>query len=101
MERWSIGNKWLVLGLAIALDYAMETAPSPRLILFILLYLAMDLTALLLQKTVFRNVMHGLLIVYCAVCAGYVNPEFALLLPPIAYETVRGPVRASSLRLCW
>ncbi|WP_178023169.1 histidine kinase [uncultured Paenibacillus sp.] len=90
MERWSIGNKWLVLGLAVALVYVLEPAPSPGLILFILLYLALDLTALLLQKTVYRDVVYGLLIVYCSLCAGYVNPEFALLLPPIAYERVRG-----------
>ncbi|MUG89072.1 sensor histidine kinase [Paenibacillus timonensis] len=90
MESWSLGKRWLVLGLAVALIYAVEPSPSPRLILFILLYLALDLTALLLHKTGYRDAIYGILIVYCSVCAVYVNPEFALLLPPSAYETARG-----------
>ncbi|WP_068784916.1 sensor histidine kinase [Paenibacillus phocaensis] len=90
MERWSIGNRWLVLGLAVALIYAGEASPSPWLVLFVLLYLALDLTALLLPKAAYRNAIYGGIVVYSACCAVYVNPEFVLLLPLSAYETARG-----------
>ncbi len=90
MERWSIGNKWLVLGLAIALIYAREASPSPWLILIVLLYLALDLTALLLPKLAHRNALYGAMLIYCACCAVYVSPEFVLLLPPTTYEMAKG-----------
>jgi signal transduction histidine kinase len=90
MERWSIGNKWLVLGLAIALIYIREASPSPWLILFALLYLALDLTALLLPKMAYRNALYGAMLIYCICCAVYFSPEFALLLPPTGYEMVKG-----------
>ncbi|MCM3698557.1 hypothetical protein [Paenibacillus macerans] len=49
MELWTIGNKMTVLGLVIAMAYFSVEAPSPWFVLYVLLYLALNLAALFLK----------------------------------------------------
>ncbi|MGG6309865.1 sensor histidine kinase [Paenibacillus macerans] len=94
MEPWSVGNKMIVLGLMVALAYFSAAAPSSWLVLFILVYLALNLSAMNIRKPGFRLAVHGLTVVYASLCAVYVSPEFALLLPlSICELACSGPVR--------
>ncbi|MFD1177778.1 sensor histidine kinase [Paenibacillus puldeungensis] len=81
MELWTIGNKMLVLGFIIVISYFAASQPSPWLVLYFLLYVALNLTALIFKRQHLKLATSGLVLVYVVVCSLYVQPEMILLLP--------------------
>lgn len=81
MELWTIGNKVIVLGFVVITSYFAASQPSPWLVLYFLLYVALNLTALIFKKTRMKLAINGLVMVYVMICTLYFQPDMILLLP--------------------
>lgn len=81
-----IGSKIILLLYVISAAYFSPAEPDPWLVLFFLIYLALNLILYIVNH---RRIKQGLLVsvlIYVAVCAVYAHPEFVLLLPLGIYE---------------
>lgn len=93
MEIWTIGNKMIVLGFVIITSYFAASQPSPWLVLYVLVYVALNLMALIFKSRSLKLAANGLVAMYVVICALYVQPEMLLLLPLTITELAAGDIR--------
>ncbi|QHT62542.1 sensor histidine kinase [Paenibacillus lycopersici] len=81
MELWTIGNKTILWLYVIALAYFAQPAGSRLLVLYFLLYAAMNLLLHIVKRKLAKQGLLVLILAYLVLCGGYAKPEFLLLLP--------------------
>ncbi|MBW7456096.1 histidine kinase dimerization/phosphoacceptor domain-containing protein, partial [Paenibacillus sepulcri] len=86
MELWTVGNKTILLLYVIAASYFAVSEPISWLVLYYLIYLAMNLVVHIVKDPRVKQGIIGGIILYLIGCAAYVHPYFILLLPLSAYE---------------
>lgn len=100
MELWTVGNKTIVLFFVIIASYFTATEPDLWLVLFILIYLALNLILHIMKSSAIKQVMIMLIIIYLVSCSIYIQPYFALLLPLSSYELASFYTRSNGYLLC-
>lgn len=85
MELWTVGNKTIMLLFVVIASYFTARVTDPWLVLFFLIYLALNLTLHIVKKSRTKKVIILLIILYLIGCAIY-HPYFTLLLPFSCYE---------------
>jgi signal transduction histidine kinase len=93
MELWTVGNKTILLFFVIAVSYFEAAVPNQWLLLFFLLYLALNLITHIAADRRIKQALILLILLYLIVCAAWMHPYFALLLPLNAYELASFHIR--------
>ncbi|AZN41543.1 sensor histidine kinase [Paenibacillus albus] len=88
MELWTVGNKTIVWLYVIALTYFTHPAAERLLVLYFLLYLAMNLVIHIVKSARLKQGLIVSMIAYLLLCGAYAKPEFLLLLPLTFFELV-------------
>ncbi|NBD27319.1 sensor histidine kinase [Paenibacillus glycinis] len=81
MELWTVGNKTIVWIYVIALAYFSRPEAPRLLVLYFLLYLAINLIIHIVKRERLKQGLIVLVLAYVLLCGAYVKPEFLLLLP--------------------
>ncbi|GGH32063.1 sensor histidine kinase [Paenibacillus segetis] len=100
MELWTVGNKTIVLFFAIIASYFSVTEPDLWLVLFFLIYLALNLVLHIVKPSMIKQGMILLIIIYLISCSIYGHPYFALLLPLSFYELASFYARSNGYLFC-
>ncbi|MCJ8011974.1 histidine kinase [Paenibacillus sp. KQZ6P-2] len=85
MDLWTVGNKTIMLLFVMIASYFTTAAADPWLVLFFLIYLALNLVLHIVLKKAAKKAIILIIILYLAVCSIY-HPYFTLLLPFSCYE---------------
>ncbi|MFC5648172.1 sensor histidine kinase [Paenibacillus solisilvae] len=86
MELWTVGNKMVLLFYVIAVSYITVSQPSPWLVLYILIYISLNLTVHIVKNYAVKQGIIVLIIIFLIVCSISESPYFILLLPLSSYE---------------
>jgi signal transduction histidine kinase len=81
MELWTVGNKTILLLYVIAASYLTEPGSSPWFVMYILLYMALNVLALIVPDRRVKLGIAACILAGLLGCTAYVQPSFALLLP--------------------
>ncbi|MBE9915863.1 sensor histidine kinase [Paenibacillus donghaensis] len=80
MEVWTIGNKTIMLLFVVTSAYFAAAASNQRLVLLFLIYVALNLGLHIAKKSVTKQAVILVIMMYLIGCAVY-HPYFVLLLP--------------------
>ncbi|MBO7744820.1 sensor histidine kinase [Paenibacillus sp. MWE-103] len=86
MEVWTVGNKTIVWLYVIALAYFVRPQAPKLLVLYLLLYLIVNLILHIAKPAPAKQGLAVATVLYVLLCGAYVQPELLLLLPPSLLE---------------
>ncbi|MWV45863.1 sensor histidine kinase [Paenibacillus sp. HJL G12] len=98
MELWTVGNKTILLLFVVIASYFTAVTADPWLVLFFLMYLALNLVLHIVTKNTAKKAIILAIILYLIGCAIY-HPYFTLLLPSSCYELASFYTRKKGLLL--